>query len=167
VKRLDTTALRCLQAAQGWLGLGLPADALAELDGIPPGQQRHPAVLETRWMICAEQMNWDVAVTVAEDLIAQAPDDANGWLHRAYALRRSNKGGLAEARQALSPAVEKFPDEPVIPYNLSCYACQLQQLAEARIWLQRALKVGKKAEIKGMALADADLEPLWDEIRKL
>ena len=103
----------------------------------------------------------------AENLIAQSPDDANGWLHRAYALRRARQGGLTQARQALEPAAEKFPEEAVIPYNLSCYACQLQQLEEARGWLHRALKVGKKAEIKRMALADADLEPLWDEIRKL
>lgn len=167
MKRLEVTDARTLQAAQGWLELGLPAEARAELDAISPAQRQHPAVLDTRWMICAALKNWDAAVTVAEDLITQSPEDANGWLHRAYALRRASDGGLAKAQEALLPAADKFPDESVIPYNLSCYACQLQQLEAARAWLQRALQVGKKAEIKTMALADEDLQPLWDEIRQL
>jgi hypothetical protein len=40
-------------------------------------------------------------------------------------------------------------------------------MAEARNWLQRACAIGGKKHIKQMALADADLEPLWDEIQKL
>jgi Tfp pilus assembly protein PilF len=88
-------------------------------------------------------------------------------LHHAYALGRATTGGLAKARAALEPALEKFPEEPVISYNLSCYACQMQDLVVARECLQRALKVGRKKEIKSMALADPDLEPLWEEIRQL
>jgi Flp pilus assembly protein TadD len=95
------------------------------------------------------------------------PGSANSWLHRAYALRRATDGGLAKARAALEPAAARFPGEPVISYNLSCYACQMQDLDEARAWLQRALKAGQKKEIKRMALADPDLEPLWQEIRRL
>ena len=53
-----------------------------------------------------------------------------------------------------------------IPFNLSCYACQMQKLEEARVWLRRALKIGDKAKIKEMALDDPDLRPLWEEIRK-
>ncbi len=55
-----------------------------------------------------------------------------GWLHRAYALRRVANGGLPQAWDALLPAAEKFPGEPVIAYNLSCYACQMQQLDASR-----------------------------------
>ena len=65
------------------------------------------------------------------------------------------------------PAAEKFPGEPVIAYNLSCYACQLQQLDQARTWLKRAIASGQKENIKKMALADDDLKPLWAEIREL
>ena len=57
--------------------------------------------------------------------------------------------------------------ELIIPFNLSCYACQLQQLDAARDWLKRAVAVGGKEKIKQMALKDSDLEPLWDEIRQL
>jgi hypothetical protein len=50
---------------------------------------------------------------------------------------------------------------------LSCYACQLQHLEEARTWLHRALKLSNKDKMKEMALGDPDLQPLWDEIREL
>ena len=55
----------------------------------------------------------------------------------------------------------------MIAYNLSCYACQMQQLDIARHWLQRAVMAGKKEVIKKMALADEDLQPLWPEIEDL
>jgi hypothetical protein len=42
----------------------------------------------------------------------------------------------------------------------------MNRLAEAREWFQRALAIGNKAKIKQMALADADLKPLWGEIRE-
>jgi len=96
--------------------------------------------------------------------LARSPEDATGWLHRAYALRRINGGGLVQAWEALLPAAKKFPQEPVIAYNLSCYACQMQQLDIARHWLQRAVMAGQKDGIKKMALADEDLQPLWPEI---
>ena len=82
-------------------------------------------------------------------------------------LRRVNGGGLSQAWDALLPAAKKFPSEPVIAYNLSCYACQMRQLDIARHWLHRAVLVGRKESIKKMALADEDLQPLWPEIEEL
>ena len=157
--------LHRLNAALGWLGLNAPADARAELDAIAPAQQSHPAVLEARWLLCAHEKNWRDALAVAERELASAPEDSSGWLHRAYALRRVNHDGLPQAWDALLPAAGKFPSEPVIAYNLACYACQLNQLNDARKWLQRAVKIGGKGEIQEMALADDDLKPLWPEIK--
>jgi tetratricopeptide (TPR) repeat protein len=167
MRRLEPPDVHHFQAAQGWLGLGAPADAWAELDAISSPNQRHPAVLDLRWTMHVEAREWDAALKVAGVMLAHAPDQADSWLHHAYALRRATHGGLAQARAALEPAAEKFPKEPVIPYNLACYACQLQQLDEARAWFQKALQAGKKAELKRMALADPDLEALWEEIRQL
>jgi len=99
--------------------------------------------------------------------LAAAPDGSSGWLHRAYALRRVSDGGLAQAWDALLPAAKKFPAEPIIAYNLSCYACQLQQLDIARHWLRRAVETSGKVDIKKMALTDPDLQALWPEIDEL
>ena len=161
---LDAPDCHHLRAAEGWLELGSPTEATAELDLISPRHQRHPDVIEARWVLHAYSRQWDAALEAARELLLAAPDRASGWLHQAYALRRTADGGLTQAREALQPAAEAFPQEPIIPFNLACYACQLGQLDEARGWLKRAMKVGRKAPIKRMALADEDLKPLWAEI---
>jgi len=167
MKALEPPDSHHLDAAMGWLGLGCADDSLAELKKISVKNRRHPDVLEARWALCAHAKSWSDALKIAEQELKAAPEDAAGWLHRAYALRRVSHGGLPQAWEALHPAAEIFPREPVIAYNLSCYACQMQQLDLAREWLRRAVAAGKKEAIKQMALADEDLKPLWAEIKIL
>jgi predicted Zn-dependent protease len=166
VQPLETPDTHRLDAAVGWLGLGCAREARTELDLISAGQQQHPAVLDARWTLCAQEKRWADALEIARAELAAVPDDCPGWLHRAYALRRVADGGLPRAWEALLPAAEKFPREPVIAFNLACYACQMQQPEAARHWLRRAMKVGGREAIRKMALADDDLEPLWAEIRE-
>src|SRR5215831_15243563 len=155
---LEPPDLHFLAAASGWLGLGNAAEAKSELARIKPELQNHPDVLEIRWCVCAEDQQWEEALNVARTLLERAPDRSSGWLHQAYALRRVSDGGLKRAWDALLPAFDKFPAEPTICYNLSCYACQLDQLEAARVWFKRAIVIGGKqraAQIKEMALADS------------
>jgi tetratricopeptide (TPR) repeat protein len=154
-----------LSAAEGWLGLGNLAEARAELAQISSVFQNHPDVLDVQWQLFALEQNWSAALETARRVLQLMPDSPAGWLHQAYALRRAPGGGLQAAWAALLPALEKFPDEPTVPYNLACYACQLEQLDEARPLFQRALAVGGREAIKRMALRDPDLQPLWGEIR--
>ena len=156
-----------LSAALGWMELGNFVEAKVELGKVSPALATHPSVLEVTWAVHASDENWAEALQAAEQLVQCASDHASAWLHRAYAMRRAPGGGLKAAWDALLPAVDRFPEEATIPYNLACYACQLQQLDEARRWLQRAVAVGEKAKIKSMAASDADLEPLWGEIKGL
>ena len=167
MQKLEPPDSHYLNAAIGWLGLGCVADAQVELDQISPVCQQHPDVLDIRWTIYTHEKRWSDALEVARAEVAMKPEDSAGWLHCAYALRRAEKGGLPQAWDALLPAAEKFPTEPVIAYNLSCYACQLQQLEQARLWLKRAIAAGQKDAIIQMALADDDLKPLWAEIKQL
>ena len=156
-----------LSAAVGWLELGNLAEAKAELAQVSTGQRNHPDVLEVRWLICAEQKQWEEGLEVARELVQQAPGRASGWLHQAYALRRVTDGSVQKAWDALLPAAEKFSEEPVVPYNLACYACQMGQLDAARVWLEKAAVIGGKESIKQMALNDLDLEPLRSEIERM
>jgi predicted Zn-dependent protease len=157
-----------LSAALGWLELGNPSEAGEEIARVSPEYLDHPHVLDLRWQICAAGRRWKPALEVAHLLMQKAPDNASAWLHRAYALRRVEGRGLAQAWDALLPAAERFPAEPIIPYNLACYAAQLGRVDEAWEWVQKAVKAAGTAEhIKTMALADADLELLWDRIRAL
>jgi Flp pilus assembly protein TadD len=167
MKPLEPPDSHYLSAAVGWMELGVLAEADAELNRVSAKRRRHPDVLEVRWRVLAESRQWEQAVLVARTLMERAPDRSSGWLHQAYSLRRASSNGLQQAWEALLPAYDKFPREPTIAYNLSCYACQMRHLDQARTWLQRALKIGDQERIKRMALDDPDLKPLWNEIRKL
>jgi hypothetical protein len=77
-------------------------------------------------------------------------------------------GGLQRAWEALRPGYDKFPKAEVIPYNLACYAAQMSRLDEAWEWLHKSMEAaGDVNAIKAMALADNDLNALWDRIRTL
>jgi predicted Zn-dependent protease len=153
-------------AAVGWLELGNRTEARAELDKVSAENLFHPIVLEVRWSLDAEAKDWDSALKTAQAIIKELPDEACGWLHCAYALRRIKSGGVDQAMAFLEPLADRFPDEPVIAFNLACYACQLNRLDVARHWLKRASDVGGEKEIRAMALADDDLKPLWPELKK-
>ena len=155
-----------LSAAIGWLGLGNQAEAKAELALISPARQNHPDVLEVRWEVHSREKNWDPALETARALVREAPERAASWIFQAYALRRVREGGLQQAWDALRPAYDRFPRQPIIPFNLACYSCQLGRLDEARSWLARAVHIAGKEDIRQMALAEPDLEALWEEIRQ-
>jgi len=156
-----------VSAAIGWLELGNLVEARKELDLVQAPHKTNPDVLEVRWALSAKEENWEEALQLARELIHAAPGRSSGWLHQSYALRRVPEGGVKKAWAALLPVFDKFPKEPIISYNLSCYACQMQQMEAARVWLKRALFIGGKEKYKRMALHDHDLEPWWDEIKKL
>lgn len=165
--KLEPPNSHFVSAAIGWLGLGNPAEARAELAQVSPECQKLPDILEVRWEICIRESNWQEAVVVARQLLLEAPDRASGFLHLAYAVRRAPEGSVRKAWETLLPAFDKFPKVPIISFNLSCYACQLNQLEAARVWLRRAFLIGGKDKMKQMALNDSDLQPLWDEIKAM
>jgi len=153
------TSLR-LRAAEGWIELNLPAEALLELEAINASDRELLPVLEMFWRVYAEWHKWQPAYEVAVRLVEQFPETVSGWIDRAYALRRMKGGGLAPALEALLPALKRFPLEPVIPYNLACYCAQMEKVIEARDWLEQAMVIGDRKVLRKMALADPDLEPL-------
>ena len=151
-----------VNAAIGWLELHAPAEARAELEALSPAHAFHPDTLAAWWRVHAAEQRWDEALRVAELEVMSAPEAMSGWVDRSYSLHELQR--TAEARDALLPAVKKFPEASLIPYNLACYACRLGNPAEARQWLLKAIARGEKAEIKALALEDPDLALLREEI---
>lgn len=167
MKMLQPPYNHYLAACAGWLELGDVKEAAAELNQLPPELNDVPQVIEARWQVAACQNSWEEALHLAHKLVELLPENPTGWLHRAYAMRRCPSGSIEKARDALLPAWGRFPEEPTIPYNMACYACQLGRLEEARLWFSRAVDVGGKVEMQSLALSDSDLEPMWGEIRSL
>jgi predicted Zn-dependent protease len=165
VRTLDYPDRHFVRAAEGWLELGDSAEAARELRQLTKAAEKHPDVLELRWRLYALTHQWDAALAIARAVIITAPERPSGWIHQSYSLHELKR--TDEAWEQLLPAASKFPEDSVIPYNLACYACQLGDLLVARDWLQRAVKLLGKAEIKSMALSDGDLAPLRDYIEGL
>lgn len=157
---LSRATLLQLQAAEGWVELGRPAEAVLELEAIHPEERELPPVLEMFWHVYAHWKKWQPAYEVATRLVDQFPELPAGWIDRSFALRRIKGGGLQAAHDALLPAVKRFPFEPVIPYNLACYCAQMEQITEAREWLEQAMVIGDRKALLKMANQDPDLESL-------
>ena len=114
MKKIEPPDTHHLSAAIGWLGLGNAVEARAELDCIQPEFQDDPDVLEVRWLMCARENRLDEGVELARSLVMRAPERSSGWLHQAYSLRRARDGSIRKAWEALLPAFDKFPREPII-----------------------------------------------------
>ena len=154
-----------IQAVLGWMDLGDLVEARRELERITPAQREHPDTLEVMWRLCGEEADWNTALSVAEKLVAIAPARLNGWIDRSYSLHELHR--TEEALERLVPAVEKFPDEFVIPYNLACYQCRLGHPEEALRWLGRAVAASDREIIRTMAEHDPDFEAMRAQIKEM
>src|SRR6266699_4062490 len=168
---LEPPDLHHLRAASGWLLLGADAEAAEDLKRIDPQLHTHPDVLEVRWQMHAKAQNWDACLKIASAIVEIDPDRPSGWIGRAYSLRQVPAGGLQAAFDSLLPVAEKFPAEPMIPFGLACYACQMGDLEEGRFWLRKAFSVakhsGREKRFRSMALDQPELKPLLGEITEL
>ncbi len=164
-KHLAQEDERYLIAAEGWLGLGDHLSANEELEQISADWRAHFQVLIVRLNIYWMAKKWEACIEIANAIVRATPDILYGWIGRSYALHELKR--TQEAWDSLVRVTKKFPKEPIIPYNLSCYACQLGKLETALSWLDKAFAVGDAPQVKLMALADPDLKPLWHRIAKL
>ena len=158
---------RCLEAAEGWLGLGDYLSAEKELEELTPHLRAHPQVLSLRYMICHDASQWDRAADLAGTLVKRLPEDCENWVKWAFATRRKIGGSIVEAKGILTEAAAKFPAAFLIRYNLACYECQLGNLNEALRWLKQAFDLAGPMNVRSMALNDPDLEPLRNRISEI
>jgi tetratricopeptide (TPR) repeat protein len=150
-----------LRAAQGWVELGSPLEAEKELERIARELRAHPDVLEVRWHIYAQANRWEACVDLADATIQLAPDRAEAWIHRSFALHELNR--TQEAYDNLLPVAGRFPNVWTIPYNLACYCAQLGRLGECQEWFRKAVAIDEQT-VKRAASDDPDLKPLWDSL---
>ena len=156
---LTTAEIKHVIAAQGWIELGLFAEAFAELDDIPPGRRGHPDVLEVRWNACHGARQWDQAVAVARELASVASGRFAPWWMISFALHELKR--TQEAYDNLAAVRGRFDAEWIVHYNLACYLVQLGRIDEARPCLARAFEINP--EQRELARQDQDLAPLWAE----
>ena len=152
---------RRLSHAQGYLELGMVAEAAAALDQIPAPENTQLDFLGVRLAVLQAQQSWTELRDAARDLVERVPKEASAWITWAYASRRADS--LDAAEQILLAAELQHPAEPTIQFNLGCYACQRGDITAARSRVARAIALDPK--FSEAARTDPDLAPLRERER--
>ena len=154
---IETTCRR----AMGFLELGMPEDALAELDGLAGS---HSLALHLRVDALFRLKEWQEAAAICLPMTEQEPSDPGWWIQAAYAQRRARS--VQEAEMILRAGLTRHPADALMLYNLACYACVQQRHDEARDWLGKALSIDPR-QMGAMAAGDPDLEGIRPWIREV
>ena len=153
---LPIKIMRTIQAADGYLDLKMLGDAEAELQEVPVGYRTELPYLFVVSRLCFDAQNWEKAAQIGALIQRQQPDQVGAWVNYAFAVRRHS--GIEDAEQILLEALERFPEEAIVPYNLACYASVQGAYESADAYFTKACAMD--AEFSSMGAADDDLDGL-------
>jgi tetratricopeptide (TPR) repeat protein len=145
--------LKRLNAAVGYLNLGMPQEAWDELEDIPATDRARPEVLKVRVEVCRALKQWEMMAEVSNHLRKIEPDEVGHALDQAHATRRFKSE--AEAAEILSMALRRYYDDALVRYNLACYWCVMGRIEEAREMLGTACR--RDESLRELAETDEDL----------
>jgi hypothetical protein len=126
-----------LQAASGWLELGLADEALFELRGLPSEVQTHRDALELKLAAQLDSELWNSASETARLLCLKVEDEPEFFIRAAYCLHETGDT-LAACNQLLRGPKSLF-EMAVFHYNLACYLWTLGEGPRARSHLNQAI----------------------------
>lgn len=137
--------------ALGFLELGMPEDAIAELDELSVSSS---LALHLRVDALFRLRNWEEASAICLPMTEQEPGDPGWWIQAAYSQRRART--IESAETILRKALRHHPRHGLILYNLACYACVQDRPEEARELILQAIEIDP-AQVLAMAKKDPDL----------
>lgn len=154
--------LHHINAATGWLELGAPEEALAEIEQLDFLVRYHPDVLIVRWKVCARLRRWEQALDLARSMVKIAPERPAGWICLSHSLYNNQR--THEALTELKNAARRFPNTSAIFYFLARLSCRLGYNAEAKMWLSRWKDMVDDTAIQNTVHDDPTLAPIWKEL---
>jgi predicted Zn-dependent protease len=149
---------RALHAADGYLYLGLPEEALGELVLVPVPEHLDPSVLLAKVRVLLHLKRWNEAEELTQVGLTNHPQEEEFTVQRAFALHQQNKG--EEAVNVLLAAPEWIRRTGILHYNLACYEARLGDLSTARQCIKAAIQLN--AAMRKNAKVDPDLQGLWN-----
>jgi Flp pilus assembly protein TadD len=147
-----------LQAAQGYLGLGMAMDAWDELENIDAKHRANPRVLKVRLEVARALAAWEIVVEVARHLAKLEPDNALHVVNLAEAERHVH--GPEAAFAVLEWAIDTRPDHAPLRFNLAVELARAGRPADARRVLRVAFKLDPK--LRAPALDHPELAAVID-----
>lgn len=157
-KQHSAETYNALQAAEGFVFLGLHREALKQLDSILEDEQETADVLIARIRILLHLRRFSSAARLSFRGSSLFRDEDEFTVQRAFALHQLDKGD--EAAEVLQGAPEWLRRTGILHYNLGCYEARWGNLKIARQCVQTAVKLN--AAIKNNMKQDPDLAELWN-----
>lgn len=151
---------KILTAAQGYMELGMPREALRELRALSQEAAGSALGLEMRIVVLLKLERWSLAATAARKLCRIKPSHPAGFIHLAYC--QHEMGNTELARNTLLKAPSALQKDATYCYNLACYEAVLGQLDAARYYLARSISIDQR--FREFARKDNDLAALHKEL---
>jgi tetratricopeptide (TPR) repeat protein len=148
---------RQLSVACRYIELGMFDEAHAALREFDPRCRALSEVLSARVAIYRRPEKWKVLAIVTEKLAEWNPEEPGHLIDLAYATRRHES--IQAAHGILKRAEGLYPNDAAIQFDLACYEAQLGDPAQAKVQLERAIRIDPK--FRPMALENTDLEPIY------
>jgi tetratricopeptide (TPR) repeat protein len=147
---------RRIAAAQGYVELGLHAEAREELAALPVDAHSRVDVIELTLLCLMSEHRWEEAFALAANLCVQEPAEPGGFIHAAFCLHEMER--TTEALDFLSRGPAELRKKPVYHYNMGCYHAKLGLHDKALRYLKQAFEMDPS--LRRDARSDPDLESL-------
>jgi tetratricopeptide (TPR) repeat protein len=151
---------RRIAAAQGYVELGLHAEAREELAALPVAAHGRVDVIEITLLCLMGERRWEEAFALAAKLCQQEPSEPGGFIHAAFCLHEMNR--TAEALDFLGRGPASLRTKPEYFYNMGCYHAKLEQVDKALRYLRQAFDLDPS--LRRFARKDADLAALREHL---
>ncbi len=149
---------KALQAAEGYVYLGMHREALKEVDSVHESDQNDSDVMIARVRILLHLARWKTAARLSARGEVLHRDEDEFTVQRAFALHQLDKG--EEAARVLLDAPEWIRRTGILHYNLGCYEARWGNMSVARQCVQAAIQLNQA--IKKNARRDPDLAELFN-----
>ena len=150
---------RLLEAAQGYLALGMCDHALAELRAIGDPEGMQFEYYRLRGEVLREKKDYDSALEAFARALDEEPGDLAVLLGMAWCYKRTDQ--LSRAVATMQQAYQFAPQEPIVLYNLSCYFALAGNKPQAISWLGRALRLERA--LRELIPDESDFDRLRDD----
>jgi tetratricopeptide (TPR) repeat protein len=131
--------LRKLEAAEGYLLLGMAQHSLRELNAIRDCCEFSFDWYSLKGEACRQLGQFDQALDAFQLACEQRPDDVRVLSGMAWCYKRIDQ--LHRAIAVAEEAYQANPTQAVLLYNLSCYYALADDKPQALSWLGRALRM--------------------------
>lgn len=154
---------RRIQAAQGYVELGLHPEAREELSKLSQAVAERPDVLEISALCFMGESRWAEALPLTQKLCRMEPKEPGGFIHAAYCLHEL--GQTHEALDLLARGPASLKTKPVYYYNVGCYLVKLGQKEKALLLLEQSFEMD--GDLRSFAKKDPDLACLREKWAQL